>query len=206
MRFGSETGTKLDYARRIAATLAYVAIGQGDAVGLTLARDHGVVDIPPSRRTSHLRVVNDTLATAKAEGETGIVAVLHDLAEKIRQRALVVVVSDLFVEPEPLADAFQHLRFRKHDVAVFQLLDDMEIDFPFDRPTRFVDLEGGAPILTDAATLAPRYRAALAAWREGIEKAVREAAVDHREVRLQVSYDRVLADFLVDRARRKAKR
>ena len=77
------------------------------------------------------------------QGETQLVTVLHELAETIRQRALIVIISDLFVEPELLRGCFQHLRFRKHDVAAFHLLDPLELDFNFRRPMRFLDMEGG---------------------------------------------------------------
>jgi hypothetical protein len=87
--------------------------------------------------------VFDVLEEARPRGETRLVPVLHELAETVSQRALIVIISDLFVEPELLRPCFQHLRFRKHDTAVFHLLDPQELRFDFRRPMRFLDLEGG---------------------------------------------------------------
>ena len=88
-------------------------------------------------------------------------SVLHELAETIRQRALIVIISDLFVEPELLGSCFQHLRFRRHDVAVFHLLDAQEMEFNFRRPMRFLDMEGGTAIFADPTEIADRYHRAL---------------------------------------------
>ena len=86
---------------------------------------------------------------------------LHELAETIRQRALIVIISDLFVEPEELRGCFQHLRFRKHDVAAFHLLDPLELGFTFHRPMRFLDMEGGPAIFAEPNDIADRYHKAL---------------------------------------------
>lgn len=197
---------KLDYARRLAATLGHIALKQGDAVGLTLASDQVVLEIPPRRRPSHLRLVNDALADAKPAGETGIVDALHAVAEQVRQRALVVVISDLFIQAEELRACFEHLRFRKHDTAVFQLFSPLELDFDLERPTRFVDLEGGPGLIADATEIKQRYGIALARHTEQLKNIVRETSVDFHRVRMDVPYDQVLARFLVGRAEKGARR
>ena len=92
---------------------------------------------------------------------------LHELAETIRQRALIVIISDLFVEPELLRGCFQHLRFRKHDVAVFHLLDPQELSFDFRRPMRFLDMEGGPSIFAEPNEIADRYHKALGGYLDG---------------------------------------
>ena len=139
MQVGADGISKLDFARRIAGTLAYLASRQGDAVGLYCAASGFTKEIPPKRNAAHLRYVLDELDNMKAEGETGLAAALHEAAERIRQRALIVIVSDLFIPPAELRSCFQHLRFRKHDVAVFHLLEQAELDFEFDRPVRFLE-------------------------------------------------------------------
>ena len=99
MKYGSGDISKLDYARRIAGTLGFIALKQGDAVGLTLAAGKRILDLPPKRKPSHLQLVNNALAEATPQGETALPEVLHEVAERIRQRALVVVISDFFVDP-----------------------------------------------------------------------------------------------------------
>ena len=205
MAFGNEQTNKLDYARRVAGTLAYLASQQGDAVGLYCAGTQFIKEIPPKRNAAHLKHVLDELALAKADGETGLAEALHEAAERVPQRALIVILSDLFVPPETLKDCFQHLRFRKHDVAVFHLLEQNELDFEFDRPTRFLDLEGGAPILADPNLIANQYRRAMAKYMEDIRLVMRDAVVDYNHVRIDDPYDDVLASFLLSRLPKGAK-
>ncbi len=191
--------TKLDYARKLAGTLAYLAAGQGDAVGLYFAGQEFNREIPPKRSGAHLKHVLDELGDMKAEGETGLPGILHQAAERIRQRALVVIISDLFMDTEELKSCFQHLRYRKHDVAVFHLLEQNEIDFQFDRPMRFQDLEGVPPMLIDPTTIAKQYREAVQIYLEEIKLMMRDSAVDYRRVGIEQHYAEVLANFLLAR-------
>jgi len=191
--------SKLQFARQLAGTLAYLAAGQGDAIGLYCAGQTFQRQITPKRSAAHLRAILDSLATATATGETGLVAALHEAAERIRQRALVVVLSDLFVEPKELSAAFQHLRFRKHDVVVFHLLEQAEIQFDFDRPMRFVDLEGGPAILADPSLVATEYRQAVDGYLRDLQTIVRDANVDYQRLSLEQHYGDVLAKFLLAR-------
>lgn len=205
MKYGIDGMSKLDYARRIAGTLAYLASRQGDAVGLYCAGQEFTKEIPPKRSATHLRYVLDELGRMEGEGETGLDEVLHSVAEKAQQRALVVIISDLFMEPEKLKSGFQHLRYRKHDVAVFHLLEQAEIEFNFDRPVRFVDLEGNATVLADPAMIAQQYRAAVQQYLTDIKDVIRDAMVDYNVVTLQDKYDDVLAGFLLGRTPKTAR-
>ena len=205
MKYGIDGRSKLDYARRIAGTLAYLASRQGDAVGLYCAGQEFTKEIPPKRSATHLRYVLDELGRMEGEGETGLDEVLHSVAEKAQQRALVVIISDLFMEPEKLKSGFQHLRYRKHDVAVFHLLEQAEIKFNFDRPVRFVDLEGNATVLADPAMIAQQYRAAVQQYLTDIKDVIRDAMVDYNVVTLQDKYDDVLAGFLLGRTPKTAR-
>jgi len=200
MNYGSAETTKIDYARRLCGTLAYLASQQGDAVGLACVADRVVRTLPPRRSPAHLRLVLDLLEEARPAGPTRLPEVLHELAETVRQRALVVIVSDLFVPPAELGSAFSHLRFRRHDVAVFHLLDPQEIAFAFQRPTRFLDLEGATALFADPTEIADRYQRALAAYLEELRGVVLESAVDHQRVVIDEPYEQVLARFLVGRA------
>jgi len=193
--------TKLDYARRLAGTLAYLAAGQGDAVGLYSAGEGFQREIAPKRSPAHLKFVLDELGLMQGGGETGLPEALHQAAEKVAQRALVVIISDLFIEPETLRSCFQHLRFRKHDVCVFHLLEQAEIDFEFDRPVKFVDLEGGGPLLVDPTTIAKQYRQAVQTYLADLKKIVRDSAVDYHRVSIEEHYAEPLTRFLLARKR-----
>jgi uncharacterized protein (DUF58 family) len=199
MGFGSTGVSKIEYARRIAAALGYLALQQGDAVGLACVANGLIRNVLPKRNPAHLISVFDLLEQAKPQGETQLVPVLHELAETIRKRALVVIISDLFVEPELLRGCFQHLRFRRHDVAIFHLLDPQEIDFNFRRPMRFIDMEGGPAIFADPNEIADRYLRALADYQTALKQHVLESSVDYHRVMLNEDYEKVLMRFLVGR-------
>ena len=201
MAFGSSGSTKIEYARKLAGTLGYLAVQQGDAVGVSCVANGIIRSLPPTRNPAHLRIFFDILEQAQPAGETRLTSVLHELAETIRQRALIVILSDLFVEPQVLRDCFQHLRFRKHDTAVFHLLDPQELAFDFRRPMRFLDMEGGPAIFAEPNDISDRYQQALQTYLAGLREVVLESAVDFHRVSLNEDYEHVLTRFLVGRTR-----
>ncbi|HEY0984890.1 DUF58 domain-containing protein [Schlesneria sp.] len=206
MNFGSTGVTKIEYARRIAGTLSYLASQQGDAVGLACVADGVTQNLPPKRNAAHLRLVLDQLEQAKPKGDTQLAAVLHELAETIRQRALIIILSDLFIEPAVLQSCFQHLRFRHHDAAVFHLLDPLELNFQFRRPMRFLDMEGGPAIFAEPNDIADRYDKALQLYLKDLKQVVLESAIDYHRISIDEDYEQVLVRFLVSRAQVKGMR
>ena len=201
MGFGSTGITKIEYARKLAGTLGYLAVQQGDAVGISCVSSGVVRSLPPTRNPAHLRTFFDILEESKPEGETRLAATLHELAETIRQRALIIILSDLFIEPELLRGCFQHLRFRKHDVAVFHLLDPQELTFHFRRPMRFLDMEGGPAIFAEPTEIADRYHKVLQVYLADLRGIVLESAIDFHQVKLDADYEQVLSRFLIGRTR-----
>ncbi len=128
--------TKLEYASYLAASLAYLIALQHDAAGL-ITYDTAVRDrVPPRQGPGHLRVLMEKLESNQAGGETTLADTFHELAETIKRRALVIILSDLFDDPAALVGALKHLRHRKHEVIVFQVFDPAEVTFPFDDVTR----------------------------------------------------------------------
>jgi uncharacterized protein (DUF58 family) len=201
MGFGSNGISKIDYAKRIAGTLSYLAILQGDAIGLSCLADSIVTEIPPRRNPAHLRVVFDLLERIKPSGGTHLVSLLHELAEKIRQRALIIVISDFFADPAELRRCFEHFRFRNHDLAAIQLLDPLELGFTFHRPMRFLDMEGGPAVFAEPNEIADRYHKALGRYLEQLQKVVVDTAVDYHRVSIDTNYEQVLMRFLIGRTR-----
>ena len=204
MAYGEEGKTRLDYAKSIVGTLAYLASQQGDAVGLYAGSKNDTAtpftrEVPPKRGPRHLGVLLDQISLLEASGETGLVEAIHQAAEKIAQRALIVIVSDLLFDISPLQEAFQHLKFRKHDIAAFHILDREEIDFEFDRPTRFLDLEGGPSLLADPALIQRRYREAVQNYLGEVNQIVNQSVIDYHRTFLDEPYDQVLARFLMGR-------
>ncbi len=203
MSFASGGESKLAYARRMIATLAYLLVQQGDAVGLSCFAEKAVLDIPARRNAAHLRNIFDGLAKLEPRGETAIVSALHKLAERIPQRSLVLVFSDCFTPLEMLLPCFQHLRFRKHDLAIFHLLDRAEINFDFSHPTRFVDLETTSTLLAEPETIRARYFAELHAFLARLKSGCREFKAEYRRVVTDENYEKAIANFLIERARKK---
>jgi uncharacterized protein (DUF58 family) len=206
MGFSGAHGSKLDYARRLAATLAYLVVHHGDAAGLVCVGEKTVPEIPPRRNPSHLQTIFDMLEKAEAGGETGLVPALHALAEKARSRAMVIVFSDCFCDAEPLLNCLQHLRFQKHDLALFHLLDRMEVEFRFDRPVRFEDMESSFNLVTEPAMVRDEYLKQLGKFNDLLRAGCHEFKADYRQVITDQDYEKVLADFLVERARSVASR
>ena len=206
MGYGSTGITRIEFARRIAGTLAFLACRQGDAVGISCVAESVVRNLPPRRNPAHLRLVLDALEEVRPQGASRLPQVLHEIAETVRQRALVVILSDLFMEPEELAGALGHLRFRRHDVALFHLLDPQEIRFDFRRPTRFLDMEGGSPLFADPLDIADRYMQALETYLGSLKKIGMEQGLDYHRTLLDEDYEKVLARFLVSRATARGRR
>jgi uncharacterized protein (DUF58 family) len=193
--------TKIDYGRRICASLAYLAAQQGDAVGVSTVAEKIVQNIPPKRSAAHLKLLLDTLEKTKPQGETRLPEILDELAETVRQRALVVIISDFFVDPAQLKKCFEHLRFRKHDVAAFHLLDPQELSFAFGRPVRFVDMEGNTSLFVEPTEIADRYQRSLANYLKQMQQIVLETGVDYHRVTTSESYEHPMMRFLVGRTR-----
>jgi len=146
------------------------------------------------------------LAEIKPMGGTTLLTALHDAAENIRQRALVVIFSDFFVQPAELKTAIQHLRFKNHDVTAFHLLDQKELDFDFDQPAHFIDLEGGDPVLADPSLIARNYHTAVRNYLTEFDELVRSTGMDYHRVKLHERYDDVLVRFLLNRTPKRASR
>jgi len=199
MKFAGTGEAKIQYARRIAASLAYLLVNQGDAAGLSVCTDKLHLEVPPSRRAAHLERFFTTLGQLEPGGATGLLDALHTIAEKISQRALVVILSDLFTDPVALGDALQHLRYRKHDIAVFHLMDQQEIGFDFERPHRFVDLEDGTALVAEPTLIAAEYQTALRDFLAAVRAKCHDASADYQLVTTDTPLEPLLREFLTAR-------
>jgi uncharacterized protein (DUF58 family) len=177
MRFGHAHGPKLDWAKRLAACVLYLARRQRDRVGLATFDDAVVEWVPPSAK--HLEIALHTLERAEAGRPGALAAPLRTLAEGFRRRSMVVLVSDLYEEPAAVADAAAHLRGKGNDLLVFHLLDPAELEFPYDEATTFVDLESGERIPVVPAKLRDRYRSLVAAHVAALTDALGGAGADY---------------------------
>jgi uncharacterized protein (DUF58 family) len=198
MAFGARI-TKLDYAKTLAACLTYLVSKQRDRVGLVTFDEEIVDHVPPSAK--HLDVVLHTLdrATARRPGRLG--PPLRRLAEHFGRRGIVVVISDLYEEPQEIMDALSLIRFRGNDVVLFHVLDPAEIDFTFDTAASFEDLESGEqlPVIPDA--LREQYRAMVREHIAALTSRANEQRVDYNLLNTSVPLDYALFNYMSIRDR-----
>jgi uncharacterized protein (DUF58 family) len=135
----STSVTKLQYATFLAASIAYLLNRQQDSVGLVGFNNKVHTHVPARSRTGHMRTVFGHLSLLEAGGETHLAESLHQLAEVLTRRGIVVILSDFYDQTEPLGEAFQHLRFKGHDLVAFQVLDQNELDFNFSDPVLLLE-------------------------------------------------------------------
>ncbi|MCA8939479.1 MAG: DUF58 domain-containing protein [Planctomycetes bacterium] len=159
MLYGSDKDglTKLEYARYCAASLAYLIQKQSDAAGMALFDEklYGMVEASTSQ--NKLMEMLALMYDHPPKGETSVGAVLNQLADRIGRRALVIVISDMFDDPKRIRAGLDHLKHRKHDVILLDVMDRQEIEFNFDRLTQFNGLEGMPQLLCDPKTLRKAY-------------------------------------------------
>jgi uncharacterized protein (DUF58 family) len=191
--------TKLAYGCYLAASLAYLMTFQHDAVGL-ISYDSGVRDqLPPRQGPAHLRLLMEKLEQTQPGGETSLSATFHQLAESIKRRALVVVISDLFDDPAQLVEALKHFRHRKHEVVVFQTLDPAELHFPFDDVTRIEDLETRREVVSDPRAFRKAYLEELAKFLDAVRAGCQGAQIDHALAETDRPFDLFLGTYLARR-------
>jgi uncharacterized protein (DUF58 family) len=194
MSFGSAAVTKLDYARTLAACLAYFANQQRDRVGL-ITWDEDIVEIvPPSAK--HLPNVLHALARATPQRPGNIERVFRKLAEQFKRRSMLLVISDFYEDPTRILDAFAQLRGRGNDLMAMHLLDTAELEFPYDGATSFEDIETGERIPVIPEYLRDQYRTMIRAHTERIEKLCGDQGVDYWLFDTSMPLDYALFAFL----------
>jgi uncharacterized protein (DUF58 family) len=201
MGYGSHGVTKLDYARQLAAALAYLMLRQNDAVGMFAFATGRAELIPPRSTMGHARPLLFLLERLTPGGATDFASSLHSLAERMNRRGLVVLISDLLDDPERIAQAIHHFRHKKHEVLVFHVLDPQEVAFDFEREAVYVDLETGERITTRPQELRPDYRARVNAWRDQLRQFCVEKRADYVPLTTDQPFDRALLEYLSKRSR-----
>jgi uncharacterized protein (DUF58 family) len=203
MGYSGRTTSKFEYARQLAAGMAYMMISQRDAVGL-ITFDTAIRSmIPALSAPSHFSVLCKTLTDAQLGGETPLSGILHGLAERIRRRGLVVVLSDGFDKLDDLTNALQHLRHRRHEVLFFHILAPEEEEFPFRRPARFRNLEKlDHRLLVDPAAMRKAYLEKFNAFREALVERTRAMGADYHKASTALPLDKTILDYLATRTSR----
>jgi uncharacterized protein (DUF58 family) len=193
--------SKLHYAASLAAALAFLALKQRDAVGVTLFADRVLAHVPPRAKPDQLDTVLAAIASAEVRPSPDSDRGLHQAAELTGRRGLAVILGDLFGDPDAVVGGLDHLRYRNHEVVAFHVLDPYERDLSVDGHVRFRDLETGEALTTQAEGVRAAYRKAVAGWLDALETECRKRAIDRVELTTRDPPDRALLDYLAKRAR-----
>jgi uncharacterized protein (DUF58 family) len=202
MSFTSHEVSKLDYARYLAAALAYLSLRQSDAVGL-ITFDSGIKDfVPPKRRHGQLLSVLRKLESLECAGETDIRTSLEQLSNLVRRRSLVVLISDFYQQPSELAKAFRFFHHRGHDVLAFHVLDPQELEMSLDGVVTLEDLETGEQLPYMAESSRSDYLKEIRGHIRDLQKECRNVQMDHVFLNSRLPLDRALLQYLSHRTRR----
>jgi uncharacterized protein (DUF58 family) len=193
--------SKLEYASYIAAALSYLMVQQRDAVGLTVYDEKVRIHMPPHATKSYLKAILKQLELTEASNKTGTAASLHQIAERIKRRGLVIILSDLFDKPNEVATALKHFRHKKNEVIVMQVLDALERSFAFGGEAVFKDMETSEEIMTQPYHLQKAYQEEMKKFLDFYKKECRENNIDYILLDTSTPFDTALFQYLSKRQR-----
>jgi uncharacterized protein (DUF58 family) len=203
MSYGNGPLNKYEYACTIASSLAYLVLHQHDAVGCVAFDDKVRIKIPPRSQQNHLQSIIDALNVNQPREKTDLYAVFREVAESFPRRGMMVLVSDLLADQANALRGLRLLRQRGHDVLVFHVLDDDELDFPFTGPTRFDGLEVAEHLNCNPRALREGYLAALTEFLDSMRRGCARTGIDYALIRTSQPLDAALTEFVSKRLNRK---
>ena len=174
---------------------------QQDAVGLTTFDTKVRLDLPAGGSPRHFDEIMKRLEAVRPGRTTDLGATLHRLADRFKRRSLIVLISDLYDDPEALATALHHFRHKRHELIVFQVLDRAEIEFPYRDTASFRDMETGETVQVDPSYVRDDYRQRIAGFLDRCRKLCADCQIDHVLMDTSEPYDRALSRYLERRAR-----
>jgi len=201
MDYKSEQVSKLEYGQILSASLAYLMLKQQDAVSLTLFDNAIKSHIPPRSKNSHLNLLLSKLENVKAESKTKISKILHETADTINKRGLIILISDLFDDPEDVISGLKHFRYKGHEVIVFHILDVQEIELDFSENICFEDMETGERIITDPRHIREEYKSAINDLCIYYKNKCRERKIDYVPIHTNQKLDIALSEYIIKRKR-----
>jgi uncharacterized protein (DUF58 family) len=201
MGYGSRGITKYQYGQCLAASLAYLMNRQRDAAGLTAFDDRIVNMLPASARPGHLNAMLVMLDRLELGTHTNVSKPLHQLADSLSKRGMVVLISDLLDDPERVIRGLKHFRFRGTDVIVFHLLDPDELAFPFERATRFEDMETRDEVLAVPVVVRDHYLKAIGDLIDRYKQELGGCGIDYQLVTTDQPLELALLAYLSTRGR-----
>ena len=199
MTFSTTSISKLDYGKNLAAAMSYLMLLQRDAVGLSLFDSEIQKILPPRSVSSYLQPILRELDTIEAGNDTDIGSILHIMAERLKRRGLIILISDLYDDPEDVLSGLRHFRYNHHEVLVFHLLDPQEIHFDYEGDIEFQDLETGEKIRTYPWYIKEEYQQAVRLFEKKYRNLCREYLIDYNLVNTDQRMDIALMEFLIKR-------
>jgi len=196
MLYKSKIVSKLQYANFLIAALSYLMINQQDAAGLVCFDENIQTFIPPKSTPSHLNTILTHLNDDETGEDTRIEPVLHEMAERINKRGLVVLVSDLFDDPDQIMNGLKHFRHKKQEVIVFHILDRKELEFDFNTRTKFKDMETGEELITEPWHFRASYTNLISELQEFYQKECRQHLIDYIPIFTDQNLDLGLTKYL----------
>lgn len=194
--------SKLEYSKCVAASLAYMILQQQDSVGMvTFDREIRAL-VRASSNPSHLKQLLHVMQESVPERKSSTGPIFHELAERLKKRGIVVILSDLFDDIPSIMAGLKHFRHRRHEVVVFHVLDPAELDFPFQQTTLFRGLEGLPEVLTDPRSLRKAYLEEFNRFVTDVKRGCRAHRVDYVQIRTDQSLDLALSSYLASRLNR----
>jgi len=201
MAYKSDGIPKLEYSCYLSASLAYLMLKQKDSVGLVVFDQHIRKYIPPKSTMTHLHNLLKELDKLEASETTNVSSTLHEMAERIKRRGLIIVISDLFDDPDLIINGLKHFRHKKHEVIVFHVLDPKEKSFSFPKEAIFKDLETGEEILTSPWQIRKDYQQKIDSLVQRYTLECRESIIDYVLLDTSVPFDYALFSYLNKRRR-----
>jgi uncharacterized protein (DUF58 family) len=193
--------SKLEYAQMLSASLAWLLLHQKDSAGLITFSDRINTYVPPRSTPAHLNVLLRQLSGITPGGDTNVAGTFHQLAERAKRRGLVVILSDLWDEPQAVLTALRHFRHKKHEVLVFHIQDPNERDLDFRNPVVLRDMETGRELTVDPRVLREQYQRDFDGFFGQFEQGCREAHIDYHRMTTDTPFDRALFSYLERRHR-----
>ena len=201
MLYSSGKVSKLSYANSLAASLSYLMINQQDAVGIAKFSDKIDTFIPPNARPSHLNLILSQLDDRDSGNDTQIGIVLHELADRIKKRGMVILISDLLDKPKNIMKGLKHFRHQNQEVIVFHIQDRKESEFDFDTRTKFFDMETGEEIVTEPWHIRSNYHELVSKLESNYKSNCRENLIDYVPLFTDQSLDIGITEYLIKRSK-----
>ncbi|MEO1844789.1 MAG: DUF58 domain-containing protein [Akkermansiaceae bacterium] len=199
MTYSSGKISKLEYAKYLAASLAYLVVDQGDSAGVGIFDGKLQNYIAPKSNMQILHDISNELEKVDPQPRTNVGEVLHDFAHRMNRRGFVMLFTDLFDNTEEFIQGLNHLRFGGHNVILFHVLDPYEIEFPLNGMWKFMGLEGEGEVITQPGRVRANYLKELEEFVGGIRKACAKAQVDYVLVNTRDPVEQTITNYLLQR-------